>query len=192
MGGCRHHDFQEIFNPDYAIGSEFLNWHLVRYFQERPKAVGFTRSRPYHKDDNGHVEQKNWTHVRQLLGYERFEDPGLLDAINSLYRDVWGPLHNFFMPSMKLLSKDRHGAKVKRLHDLPQTPCQRLLNSQDISPERKRMLVLERDCLNPFTLHEKLEEGLRRVLHRALHSSRPSDVLRYASDEATIPLTTVS
>lgn len=51
-----------------AKGIEFLNWHLVRYFQERPKRVGFTRSRPYHKNDNGHVEQKNWTHVRQLLG----------------------------------------------------------------------------------------------------------------------------
>lgn len=178
---------------DCDNGSEFLNWHLVRYFQERPKAVGFTRSRPYHKDDNGHVEQKNWTHVRQLLGYERFDDPGLLDALNSLYRDVWEPLHNFFMPSMKLLSKDRHGAKVKRRHDLPQTPCQRLLNCKDISPKIKRKLVQERNALNPFTLHQKLEEDLRRVLYRALHSSRPTDSLRSSSDKATIPpLTTVS
>jgi len=85
---------------DCDNGSEFLNWHLVRYFQDRPKAVGFTRSRPYHKNDNGHVEQKNWTHVRQLLGYDRLDDMELLEPINRLYRELWEP-HNFFLPSAK-------------------------------------------------------------------------------------------
>ena len=71
----------DILGFDCDNGSEFLNWHLVSYFQERPKRVGFTRSRPYHKNDNGHVEQKNWTHVRQLLGYERLGEPELCELI---------------------------------------------------------------------------------------------------------------
>ncbi len=87
---------------DTDKGSEFLNWHLLRYFQERPKAVGFTRSLPYKKDDNGHVEQKNWAHVRQLLGYDRLGDPELVEPINALYQSCWEPLHNEFLPSVKL------------------------------------------------------------------------------------------
>jgi hypothetical protein len=87
-----------------------------------------TRSRPYHKNDNGHVEQKNWTHVRQLLGYERLADPAMVKEVNTLYRELWEPLHNHFCASAKLVSKDRHGAKVKRRHDRPMTPCDRLLS----------------------------------------------------------------
>jgi len=176
-----------ILGFDCDNGSEFLNWHLVRYLQERPRAIDFTRSRPYHKDDNGHVEEKNWTRVRQLLGYERLEDPALLEPINALYRDVWEPLHNFFMPSMKLLSKDRHGAKIQRRHDKPQTPYERLLKSPHIAKENKRRLWKERKALNPFALHDRLEEGLRRVLQRALHSSRPTGSLRCAPAAAILP-----
>lgn len=183
----------ELLGFDCDNGSEFLNWHLVRYLQERERAVGFTRSRPYHKNDNAHVEEKNWTRVRQLLGYERFEDPELLSAINALYRDIWEPLHNFFLPSMKLLTKERHGAKIKRRHDRPKTPCERLLACPQIARETRRRLRQKRAALNPFELHERLEAGLRRVLHRALHSSRPTGSLRCAPDAAIIcPLTTVS
>ena len=92
---------------DCDNGGEFLNWHLVNYFTERKAPVLFTRSRPYHKDDNAHVEQTNWTHVRQLLGYERFEAPELVEPINDLYRNQWSMLQNFFFPSMKLVSKER-------------------------------------------------------------------------------------
>lgn len=88
----------EILGFDCDNGSEFLHWQLVRYFQDRPKKVGFTRSRPYHKDDDGHVEEKNSARVRQLLGYERFEDPAVLGPLNELYREVWEPLHNYFLP----------------------------------------------------------------------------------------------
>ncbi len=177
---------------DSDNGSEFLNWHLVRYLQERPRAVGFTRSRPYKKNDNGHVEQKNWTHVRQLLGYERLDDPGLVEAINALYRDCWEPLHNYFLPSAKLQHKCRVGAKVKRSHDKPITPCQRLLASKDVSQASKKQLRATRASLNPFQLHRSLEERLRAILHRALHSSRPTDSLHCAPGAGkTIP-TTVS
>jgi hypothetical protein len=160
----------EILGFDCDNGSEFLNWHLVRYFQERPKTVGFTRSRPYHKDDNGHVEQKNWTHVRQLLGYDRFGDPELLPLVNALYRDHWEPLHNYFCPAAKLKSKERHGAKVSRRHDKPTTPCDRLLACEHISAEVKRRLRHTRAQLNPFALARRVEEALGVILRRVAAS----------------------
>jgi hypothetical protein len=176
----------ELLGFDCDNGSEFLNYHLLYYFQKRTRPVGFTRSRPYHKDDNGHVEQKNWSQVRQLLGYDRLEDPALVEAINKLYREVWNPLHNFFSPCMKLIQKERHGAKVKRRHDTPLTPCERLLASGHLSAKAKGKLRAQRAKLDPFELHRKLEDGLRRVLHRALRSSRPAGSLHSASDAAKI------
>lgn len=171
---------------DCDNGSEFLNWHLVSYFQDRPKTVGFTRSRPYHKNDNGHVEQKNWTHVRQLLGYERLEDPEMVGQINTIYREIWEPLHNYFCASAKLLSKDRHGAKVKRRHDRPTTPCDRLLQSDAIDAKTKRELRARRKALNPFDLNRRLEATLRPLLLRALHSSRPTGSLHCEPAAASI------
>ena len=182
----------EILGFDCDNGSEFLNWHLVRYFQERPQRVGFTRSRPYHKDDNGHVEQKNWTRVRQLLGYDRLEDVTLLESINRLYRECWEPLHNFFAPSMKLVQKDRHGAKIKRRHDRPRTPCERLLESPHLTAAAKEALRVQRKALDPFELHRRLEQGLRAVLHQALRSSRPPGSLHFAPDAAQLAQTSVS
>jgi hypothetical protein len=182
---------------DCDNGSEFLNWHLVRYFQERRHKVAFTRSRPYHKNDNGHVEQKNWTHVRQLLGYDRLEDPALCAEINALYTEIWEPLHNYYCPSAKLISKDRHGAKIKRRHDKPATPCERLLASGDVPGAVKLKLRATRAGLNPFELHRRLESALRPILHRALRSSRPAGSLRSGHDAGIVftppkPITTVS
>lgn len=182
----------EILGFDCDNGSEFLNWHLVRYFQDRTKRVGFTRSRPYHKDDNGHVEEKNWTRVRQLLGYERFENPAVLEQLNALYRQVWEPLHNFFLPCAKLQAKSRHGAKVKRKHDLPKTPCDRLLESVHIPDKAKAELRARRAALDPFELHQHLEQKLRRVLHLALHSSRPTASLHSDPNEALLLHASVS
>ena len=95
---------------DCDNGSEFLNYHLFRHFTERTKPVSFTRSRAYHKDDNAHIEQKNWTHVRQWLSYERFDDPRIVVFLNDLYRNEWRLFHNFFCPSVKLISKERIGS----------------------------------------------------------------------------------
>lgn len=74
---------------DSDNGSEFLNWHLVRHFQQRKHPVQFTRARPYKKNDNAHIENKNWTHIRQYLGYQRFDNPQLVDMLNDLYRNEW-------------------------------------------------------------------------------------------------------
>ena len=109
-----------------------------------------TRSRPYKKNDNAHVEQKNWTYVRQLLGYERLGAPQLVEAINALYRDCWEPLHNFFLPSAKLQQKSREGAKVRRRHDKPLTPCDRLLGSAGVGAAFKRRLREQRASLEPL------------------------------------------
>jgi hypothetical protein len=177
-----------ILGFDCDNGSEFLNWHLAGYFDRPQKKVSFTRSRPYHKNDNGHVEQKNWTHVRQLLGYDRLEDPGMREEISALYRDIWEPFHNYFCPSAKLKSKDRHGAKIKRRHDRPMTPCDRLLASPDIGAAAKKKLRQTRAALNPFELQRRLNEALRPILHRALRSSRPSGSLHSTPDAAKAEL----
>lgn len=151
----------EILGFDCDNGSEFLNHHLISYFQNRPKKVGFTRSRPYYKNDNAHVEQKNWTHVRQLIGYDRLEDINLLPLLNEIYIEFWEPLNNFFMPCMKLLRKERIGSKIKRHYDKPLTPCDRLLQSEHISKEEKKALRAKRATLNPFDLTKGLEEKLK-------------------------------
>ncbi len=130
--------------------------------------------------------------MSQLLGYERLGDPKLAGAISELYREVWEPLHNFFLPSMKLVSKERHGAKIKRRHDAPRTPCERLLASTAISAKTKRQLRARRAALNPFELHQELEERLRPILHWALRSSRPTDSLHCAPNEGKLTETTVS
>jgi hypothetical protein len=102
---------------DCDNGSEFLNWHLLRYCQGQRPPIEFTRSRAYHKDDNAHIEQKNWTHVRQWLGYQRFDDPALVDRLNDLYTTEWRLLHNFFLPSVTRLAKRRVGSRIVKVHD---------------------------------------------------------------------------
>lgn len=87
-----------ILGFDSDNGDEFLNWHLFRYFTEHEQnPVIFTRSRPYHSDDNAHVEQKNWTHVRQLFGYWRIENQAVIELMNDLYRNECSLLRNYFL-----------------------------------------------------------------------------------------------
>ena len=99
---------------DSDNGSEFLNHHLWRYFAERPEPVRFLRSRPCHKNDNAHVEQKNWSHARQILGCERLEIEALLEPINALYAEVWSPLQNYFCPSLALKEKSKEGSRCHK------------------------------------------------------------------------------
>lgn len=150
-----------IFGFDCDNGSEFLNHHLHRYMADRPSPVKFTRSRPYRKNDNAHVEQKNWTHVRQLFGYDRFDKPGLVDLMNDLYRNEWSTFQNFFCPTMKLKEKQRINSKYIKKYDPPKTPCQRLLESDHIPPETKAKLEATFHCANPFKLKKIIEAKLR-------------------------------
>ena len=155
----------ELLGFDVDNGSEFLCFHLWRYLLDRPRPVPLTRSRPYRKNDQAHVEQKNWTHVRQLLGYQRLEQPQLVPLINELYR-TWGLLHNFFCPNLKLLSKTRKGAKTIRKYSPPQTPYQRLLESKHLSQEQKKKLQNRFQQLNPLQLKREIEQKLKLVLNK--------------------------
>jgi hypothetical protein len=157
-----------LLGMDFDNGSEWLNWHLIHYLQERSAPVRVTRSRPYHSDDNAHVEQKNWMWPRQLLGYGRLEDDQVVEPINQVYENIWGPLHNFFLPSMKLIEKQRVGSRWRRKHDQPQTAYQRLLKMGVLSTKRKRELREQYESLDPFELHDQLEKCLRRILTKAV------------------------
>lgn len=146
---------------DCDNGSEFLNYHLLRYFQQRHKVIQFTRSRPYHKNDNAHVEQKNWTHVRHLLGYDRLDKRSIVPLINDLYANEWSLYQNYFCPTMKLLNKTKLNSKYQRHYEQPQTPYQRLMASQTVSEEKKAILKKTFEALNPFELKAQIENKLQ-------------------------------
>jgi hypothetical protein len=152
-----------ILGFDCDNGNEFLNQALMRYFLNRKVPVQFTRSRPYHSNDNAHVEGKNWTHVRQWLGYRRFENPKIVDLLNALYENEWRLFHNFFMPSVKLQSKQRIGSKIFKRHDSPKTPYQRLLNSKFINPQTKQFLTQLFKTLNPFKLRKTIDLKIAKI-----------------------------
>jgi len=99
--------------------------------------VQFTRSRAYHKDDNAHIEQKNWTHIRQWLGYERLDNLNVVPPLNDLYTKEWRLFHNFFCPSVKLIAKERIGSKTIKRHDPPKTPYHRIMDSPHIQESVK-------------------------------------------------------
>ena len=148
---------------DCDNGSEFLNYHLVRYFTDHPSVTSFTRSRPYRKNDNAHVEQKNWSHVRQLFGYDRFEDPNLVDLMNDLYVNEWSLYQNHFCPNMKLQEKKRINSKYYKKYDPPRTPYDRVLASNHITDAAKERLKTVHKSLNPFILKRKIEKKLPRL-----------------------------
>lgn len=146
---------------DSDNGSEFLNYHLIRHFGQRDKPVQFTRSRPYHKDDNAHVEQKNWTHIRQWLGYQRLANPEVISAMNDLYTKEWRLFHNFFCPSVKLVEKKIVASKTIKRYDSPKTPYERVLASPHIPASVKRSLKEQFVTLNPFRLRKIIERKLK-------------------------------
>ncbi len=156
----------ELLGFDVDNGSEFLTHHLWRYLFDRPRPVPMSRSRPYRKNDQAHVEQKNWTHVRQLLGYQRLEDPQLIPLINDLYR-TWGLFHNFFCSTLKMRSKVRQGSKTLRRYSAPQTPFQRLLDSVHLQQQQKERLQAQYRQLNPLKLKEQIEQKLKIVFDQA-------------------------
>ena len=149
---------------DCDNGSEFLNWHLIKFFTDRKRPVQFTRARPYHKNDNAHIENKNWTNVRQYIGYERFEDARLVDLLNDLYQNEWTNYFNFFIPSVKLIEKKRVGSKIKKLHDSACTPYYRLMNSIDTDTQAKEQLKDKFKSLNPFDIQSKMTYKIKKIM----------------------------
>ena len=150
---------------DCDNGSEFLNWHLLRHFQNREQPIQFTRSRPYQSNDNAHVEQKNWSCVRQLFGYDRFEKPEVVALMNDLYANEFSLMNNFFYPTMKLAEKKRVGSKIVKKHATPQTPAQRIIDHPDTDEPTKERLRRQTKELNPFELRSKIQKKLRRIFN---------------------------
>lgn len=152
-----------ILGIDFDNGGEFINHYLFNYFTKRKRVIQFTRSREYQKNDNAHVEGKNWTHVRQWLGYRRFENPKIVNLLNDLYKNEWRLFHNFFIPSVKLLSKERIASKTIKRHDKAKTPFQRILESKHISKQTKNQLKALFKTINPFKLRKTIDEKIARI-----------------------------
>jgi hypothetical protein len=146
---------------DSDNGSEFLNAHLVRYC--RAQDVQFTRGRPYKKDDNAHIEQKNWTHVRKLIGWDRYDSAAAVQMLNDLYRNELRLMMNLFQPSVKLVRKERVGSRLRRVYDTPQTPLDRVRAGQEFDRERVNALVRLRANTDPFELAKTIEKKLDRI-----------------------------
>jgi hypothetical protein len=158
---------------DCDNGSEFINWPLLKHFTQRKRPVQYTRSREYQKNDNAHIEEKNWTLIRQYLGYHRFDDPTIVSLLNDLYTTQWRLLLNFFLPSMKLIEKQRIKSKTIKRHSKPLTPLQRVLASPHVAPRTKHQLRLLADQLNPFDLQRHVSKKIKRILRLATASATP-------------------
>lgn len=155
----------KLLGIDSDNGSEFINYHLKAFCDERK--IQFTRGRPYKKDDNAHIEQKNWTHVRKILGYLRYDSPSALEAINDLYQNELGSMMNLFQPSVKLVEKTRVGSRLKRTYDPPTTPLDRLRNCKLADPAKLHELKKLRASLDPFKLSQIIEQKLDRIFDLA-------------------------
>lgn len=148
----------ELKGLDSDNGEEFINWVLDRYC--RDSKVRRFRSRPYKKDDQAHIEQKNWTHVRKLIGYDRYDTQAAVDSMNDLYRHEWRLFCNLYLPSVKLAQKIRVGAKIKRIYSKAQTPLDRLLASDKGDRAKLEALRRLRETLNPFELSAAINKKL--------------------------------
>lgn len=145
-------------------GTEFLNTDLHNYLVKNRKIpLNFVRRRPYKKNDNAHVEQKNFTHVRQLIGYDRIDEEHLVGLMNEIYQVYFNPLQNFFIPSMKLIKKERHGSVVRKFYDEPKTPYQRLMESGYVPKLQKKRLKEQYRQKNPFFIRRELDKKLKEL-----------------------------
>jgi hypothetical protein len=169
-----------ILGIDSDNGSEFINAHLLAYCQDNE--ITFTRSRPGNKNDGCHVEQKNWSVVRQTVGYHRYTGDLHVDVLNGIYA-LLRDHTNFFMPQQKLVSKTRHGAKVTKQHDRAQTPFQRVMADPTVDITDKAELHRHYLTLNPAATRREilaLSDALAREVTRHDLPTQPYPGLRVA------------
>jgi len=151
----------KLLGIDSDNGTEFINNHLLKWCNQ--ENLTFTRGRPYKKNDGCYVEQKNWSIVRQNIGYKRFESKREADLMNMIY-DLVSCHNNFFMPSVKLESKKRDGARVTKKYSKPLTPYRRLLACDQIDTDTKKRLTEQFESLNPLELRREIVR-LRDILY---------------------------
>lgn len=172
---------------DFDNGTEFLNAHFVTHFKGRDPKVLLSRSRPYRKNDNAHIEQKNYTHVRQILGDDRFDEIDLVEPLNEALA-LWSLWNNLYCAQRRLLRKERQpDGKVKRHHEKQaSSPCRRLLARDDLEPGQRQRLLDLLEQHDPITLRTQVEESLRRVyeLRAALLAQQEEEA---ESDQETPP-----
>ncbi len=182
---CRERLPYPLLGLDSDNGSEFINAHLQRYCER--EGITFTRSRPWQKNDQAYIEQKNWTTVRQMVGYDRFEGEAACELLNALYQPLrW--YVNCFQPVMVLASKSRAGAKVTRRYDRAKTPYQRVLESPDVAEEVKAHLRQQYVTLNPAALLREIEAAQAALWVLAMRPPHAMMASVRSEDEATIPL----
>ena len=153
---------------DSDNGGEFINHHLVKHLHERAKPIAFTRSRPYRKNDQAHIEQKNYTQVRLWFGYERYDNPAVVPLINALCTGALGQLQNHFLPTHKLEKKRREGQRIIRVYGRAQTPYVRVLAASEVTAKKKTELRRLHGSLNPFQLGREIERQKKEIEARRL------------------------
>jgi hypothetical protein len=154
---------------DSDNGSEFINQHLYTYCQR--EGITFTRSRSYKKNDSCYIEQKNWSVVRRLIGYDRYSSRAALEALNRVY-DLLRLYVNFFQPVMKLVTKTRHGAKVHKVYDTARTPYQRLLDAGVLTEAKQQELAATYHGINPVILLKQINDNLEHLWGLAEYLAR--------------------
>jgi len=152
-----------LLGVDSDSGGEFINHHVVAWTGQRPKPILFTRSRPYQKNDNAHVEQRNWTHVRQQFGYDRYDNPPVVPLINARCKGSLGQRQNHFLPTQKLEKKIRRDGRTTRVYGAAQTPLARVLAAAQVSEEKKTELKALHARLNPFQLSRAIERQKKEI-----------------------------
>ena len=164
VGGAVHHIKERLPMPmrglDSDNGSEFINRSLYDYCHRW--GITFTRSRSYKKNDSCHVEQKNWSVVRRVIGYDRYSSKAAFQALGEVYT-LLRLYVNFFQPVLKLIGKSRHGARVRKAYDIAQTPYQRLLKSRVLTDQKKRQLDSIYHALNPVKLLNQINEAVKHL-----------------------------
>ncbi|HEX3569198.1 MAG TPA: transposase family protein [Acidobacteriaceae bacterium] len=174
---------------DSDNGSEFINWHLQRWCQQQK--IQLTRGRPYKKDDNAHIEQKNWTHVRRLLGWERYDTHEAVEALNDLYSRELRLWLNLFLPSVKLVKKVRVGSKVRRVYEEPRTPLERVRACPEVKAETVAWLEEQRKRWDPFQLARIIDRKLERIYRLANRRLSPKEVPEASTNRGTREKTAV-
>lgn len=166
-----HHLPFDLRGADFDNGTEFINELMLDHFTRREKPIEFTRSRAYKKNDNAHIEQKNWQNIRRYLAYGRFDQPKQFVILKDLLQNDMSDFLNFFVPVRKVIAKERVGSRTRKLYDAPRTPYQRVLASGHVPQANKDLLRKKYGRLDPYLLQKSIWNKID-LIYRAV---RPAD-----------------